>query len=211
MESLSLPRGSNRTGATARRRPDRPSSAERPHGVECGPRVFVQSAARSVTAGQDQRIEDGFGSARLDGFVGVTIAVVGSGLFPKAYTRGDVVQESSFVVGGRVIPQPLTESRAGEGVRYRRVAGDAERPMITGRPLPSHPPVGSLVEVSGRGLRTPAAGDLALSAPNRRGGHAGGRGVGTGHEEAEDEERRHFYPAHSLSCFCAEMYCSQLR
>ena len=68
-------------------------------------RIFIESAALGVVAGKDQRIEDGFGSARLDGFVRVAIAVVGSGLFPKAYTLGDIVQESSFVVGGSVIPQ----------------------------------------------------------------------------------------------------------
>ena len=91
------------------------------HVVECGPRLFIESAARSVMGGQDQRIEDGFGSARLDGFVGVMIAVVGSGLFPKAYTRGDIVQESAFGVGRSVI-RPLTEGRAGKGVRQRRMA-----------------------------------------------------------------------------------------
>src|SRR5438876_534312 len=40
--------------------------------------------------------------------------------------------------------------------------------MITGRPLPSHPPVRSLIEVSGSGLRTPAAGDLGFRPPTQR-------------------------------------------
>jgi len=63
----------------------------------------MESAALGVVAGKDQRIEDGFGTARLDGFVRVTIAVVGSGLFPKADTPGDIVQESSFLVGRSLI------------------------------------------------------------------------------------------------------------
>jgi hypothetical protein len=85
-------------------------------------RIFIESAAPGVVAGEDQRIEDGFGSARLDGFIRVTIAGVGSGLFPEAYTLGHIVQESSFVGGRSVVRQRLTEGRAGEGVRQRRMA-----------------------------------------------------------------------------------------
>ena len=75
-------------------------------------------------AGKDQRIEDGLGSARLDGFVAgaVRIAVVWSGLLPKAYTLGDIVQEPSFVVGRSVVSQRLAESRSRESVRQRRMA-----------------------------------------------------------------------------------------
>src|SRR2546426_8648351 len=36
--------------------------------------------------------------------------------------------------------------------------------MITGRRVPSHPPSCSLIEVSGRGRRTPSAGDLGFRA-----------------------------------------------
>src|SRR5207249_10953272 len=75
---------------------------ERPHVVECGSRIFIEAATLGVMAGKDQRIEDGFGSARLNGFIRavLTIAVVWFGLFPKAYTLGDIVQESSFVGEG---------------------------------------------------------------------------------------------------------------
>jgi hypothetical protein len=74
--------------------------------------------------GKDQSIEDGFGSARLGGFISaaVTIAVVRSGLSPEAYTLGDIVQESPFVVGRSVISQRLAEDGAREGVRQRRMA-----------------------------------------------------------------------------------------
>ncbi|PYP42090.1 MAG: hypothetical protein DMD43_04205 [Gemmatimonadetes bacterium] len=74
--------------------------------------------------GKDQRIEDGFGSARLSGFLSaaVAIAVVWSSLFPKAYPLGDVVQESPFVRERSVISQRLTEGGAREGVRQHRMA-----------------------------------------------------------------------------------------
>jgi hypothetical protein len=78
--------------------------------------------------GKDQSVEDGFGSARLGGFISgfisaaVTIAVVWSDLFPKAYALRDVVQESPFAAGRSVITRRFTEGGAREGVRQRRMA-----------------------------------------------------------------------------------------
>jgi hypothetical protein len=100
---------------------------ERPHVVEGGSCIFTEPVIPSVMGGKNQSVEDGFGSARLSGFISssisaaVTIAVVWSDLFPKAYARRDVVQESPFDAGRSVISQRLTEGGAREGVRQRRM------------------------------------------------------------------------------------------
>ena len=72
-----------------------------PHVIQRGARVAAELAALRVIAGEDQGVENGFGTARLDRFVhaAIRVAVERRDFLPKAHALGDIVQKSAFVHG----------------------------------------------------------------------------------------------------------------
>src|SRR2546428_12879925 len=134
--------------------------------IQGGSRLVAEPVVPSVSVRKDQSIQDGFGSTGLDGFIAfvVMIAVVRSDLLPKTYTLADVVKKSAFALRPSVAREWLTQGSARQRVGEGRVTGNAKRLVIAGSPLPSHPPVGSLIEVSTCGRPTPTAGGLSFGA-----------------------------------------------
>ena len=59
------------------------------------PRVRTEFSILSVIASKDQRIENGFGRARLGRFVSTVllVAVERRDLFPKSHALGDIIEE----------------------------------------------------------------------------------------------------------------------
>src|SRR5439155_8556519 len=123
----------------------------------------------AVMVRKDQGIENGFGSARLEGFLRVAamVAVIGSNRFPKPYTLRDVVQQSEFAVRVIVCSEWLAKRSPRESEGERRMTGNAKRLVIARRALPSHPPVCSSIDVSR--TRSPIPGASNLSVRSRAG------------------------------------------
>src|SRR5205823_2916393 len=105
------------------------------------------------------------------------IAVIGSNLSPEPYPLGNVVQKSAFAVGATVAGERLAKGSPREGVGEGRMTGNAKRLVIACGPRPSHPPVGSLIEISSSGGPIPGARNLSVRS------RTGGKSTG-------DKERR---------------------
>ena len=84
---------------------------ECPHAVEGRSRIFTESAVPGVAVSKDQRVENGFGSARLGCFIcaAAAIRVVRSDLFPKPHPLRHIIEEFPFAAGRGVLTQRLTK------------------------------------------------------------------------------------------------------
>jgi hypothetical protein len=81
-----------------------------PHVIQRGSRIFTEPAFPGVMIDKNQGIEYGFCSARLGDLmhVAIVIGVVRSDFAPTAYARDDILDESAFTLGGRLLVQRLT-------------------------------------------------------------------------------------------------------
>ena len=143
----------------------------RPHVLERRAGRGAEASAALVIPGEHQRAQDRFGAARLGALARPVplIGVEGAGRAPQPHALSDVLHELALGGGGRHLGERRAKTRARERIGHRRMAGEAERPLIAGRARPSHPPLDPVVKVRGRGLRIPG---VCGYAPVRAGGNA---------------------------------------